>query len=65
MTTTTVTMFRGQFKAKGSRRWSTYCERGSSSAVWDELLSAPELKSHDLRVLRIEVEPTIEVPRAE
>jgi hypothetical protein len=50
-------LFRGQFRPKGSRRWQTFCERPTEGPVWDELLIAPELRGLDLRVRRIDRRP--------
>jgi hypothetical protein len=48
----TATTWRAQYRPKNSGRWLTYSERDSSSAAWDELLTANSIPTGaDLRVI--------------
>jgi hypothetical protein len=54
MTTATPAAFRGQYRPRGSCTWSTFTERASEPACWDELLTAPGIPAGaDLRVVRV------------
>jgi hypothetical protein len=67
MTTATPSLpvrYRAQFRPKRSAIWSTYSERDSQGAAWDELLVAAVPAGSDLRVIAVRPMPrTVEGDR--